>query len=154
MSDSSGVPSVEELLVRLAERDALIGVLTAKVESLTARVAELEPRLDKNSQNSSNPPSTDAFVKPPPRSLRCPSGRKPGKQSGEQGMRLEPVVDPDEVVVHEPAASQGCGLDLTDAPVVSGRSRQVFDLPPIRLRVTQHRVQERRYSCGTVTTAK
>lgn len=48
MSDPSGVPSVEELLVRLAERDALIVVLTAKVETLTARVVELEARLGKN----------------------------------------------------------------------------------------------------------
>lgn len=37
---------------RLAERDALILVLTAKVETLTVRVAELEARLGKNSQNS------------------------------------------------------------------------------------------------------
>ena len=151
MSDSSGVPSVGELRVRLAERDALIVVLTAKVETLTVRVAELEARLGKNSQNSSKPPSADAFVKPPPRSLRRPSARKPGKQSGGQGMRLEPVADPDEVVVHEPAACQGCGQDLTDAPAVGGRNRRVFDLPPIRLRVTRHRVQERRCSCGTVT---
>ena len=151
MSDSSGVPSVEELLARLAERDALIVVLTAKIETLTARVAELEARLGKNSQNSSKPPSTDAFVKPPPRSLRRPSGRKPGKQSGDQGMRLEPVADPDEVITHVPQECADCGRDLADAPVVAGRARQVFDLPPIRLQVVEHRVQERRCSCGTVT---
>ncbi len=65
-------PSLEQLLVLFAERDALIVALTAKV-------AELEARLGKNPQNSSKPPSSDAFVKPPPRSLRWASGRKPGQ---------------------------------------------------------------------------
>jgi len=44
----------------------------------------LEARLSQysqNSQNSSNPPSSNAFLKPPPRSLRCASGRKPGMQA-------------------------------------------------------------------------
>ena len=76
MFESSSVPAaptVEQLLVLLVERDRLI-------ESLVARVGELEARLAKNSQNSSKPPSTDnPFVKPPPRSLRGKSGRRPGK---------------------------------------------------------------------------
>lgn len=41
---------------------------------LTERVSQLEARLGKNSQNSSKSPSSDAFVKPPPRSLRWPVG--------------------------------------------------------------------------------
>ncbi len=53
------------LLVLFAERDALIVALTAKV-------AELEARLGKNSQNSSKPPSSDAFVKPPAAHKRGP----------------------------------------------------------------------------------
>ncbi len=70
LSASAAVPSVEQLLVLLAERDALIVALTSKVAESAARVAELEARLGKNSQNSSRPPSSDAFVKPAPRSLR------------------------------------------------------------------------------------
>lgn len=149
MSDLSPVPdapSVEQLLVLLAERDAMI-------VTLGARVAELEARLGKNSQNSSKPPSSDGFVKPPPRSLRRRSGRKPGKQAGEQGMRLEPVADPDRVITHVPDACGRCGRDLAGAPVVADRVRQVFDLPPIRLQVSEHRVQERQCSCGSLTVA-
>jgi len=52
-------PSVEELLVVLAQRDALIAVLAG-------RVAELEARLGKNSRNSSKPPSSDGLAKPAP----------------------------------------------------------------------------------------
>jgi len=66
------VPSVEQLLVALAERDALI-------VALAGRVAELEARLGKNSQNSSKPQSSDGLAKPAPKSLRRAWGRKPGK---------------------------------------------------------------------------
>ena len=60
------------MLALLAQRDALIAVLAA-------RVSELEARLGMNSRNSSRPPSSDGLAKPAPKSLRRPSGRKPGK---------------------------------------------------------------------------
>jgi Family of unknown function (DUF6444) len=72
----------------LAERDRLQAEQAELIAALTGRVAELETRLGKNSQNSSQPPSSDAFVKPPPRSLRRQSGRKPGKGPGDPGFRL------------------------------------------------------------------
>jgi transposase len=147
LSSVPDAPSVEQLLVMLAERDRVIA-------ELSARVAELEARLGKNSQNSSKPPSSDAFVKPAPRSLRKKSGRKPGKQSGDRGARLEPRADPDEVMTHTPVSCGSCGEDLDAAPVVGEQVRQVFDLPPIRLRVTEHRVQRRMCRCGTLTTAE
>ena len=130
----------------LAERDAVIA-------GLAGRVAELEARLGKNSQNSSKPPSSDGYVKPEPRSLRRASGRKPGKQPGERGFRLEQRADPDETVVHIPEVCRGCGSDLADAPVVGTERRQVFDLPPIELEVIEHQAQRRECGCGAVTTA-
>lgn len=117
------------------------------------RVSQLEARLGKNSQNSSMPPSSDAFTKPPPRSLRKKSGRRPGKQPGAPGSRLESRPDPDEIQVHVPDSCGSCGADLADAPVVGDQRRQVFDLPPIRLRAVEHRAQRRACSCGALTTA-
>lgn len=130
----------------LVERDRVIA-------ELSARIAELEARLGKNSQNSSKPPSSDAFVKPAPRSLRKRSGRRPRKQTGEPGARLEPRPDPDQIVVHTPDACRSCGDPLVDAPVVADQRRQVFDVPPIRLCAVEHRVEQRRCGCGTLTTA-
>jgi len=145
---------VEQLLVLLAERDRDLLERDRLIESLLVRVAELEARLGRNSQNSSKPPSTDnPFVKPPPRSLRGKSGRRPGKQPGQGGARLEPRAEPDEVVVHVPGACEGCGGDLAGAPIVGEQARQVFDLPPIQLRVTEHRAQSRACGCGHLTTA-
>lgn len=150
MPESSSVPdalSVEQLLVMLAERDRVIA-------ELSARVSELESRLAKNSQNSSKPPSSDAFVKPPPRSLRRRSGRGPGKAPGDPGSRLEPRSEPDQVLVHAPQWCSSCGEDLDGAPVVAEQARQVLDLPPIRLVATEHRAQKRVCRCGTVTSAQ
>ncbi len=138
-------PSVEQLLVLLAERDALIA-------QLAGRVAELEARLGKSSRNSSKPPSSDGLAKPPPRSLRRASGRKPGKQQGGQGFRLEPRPDPDEIRTHVPTDCRGCGADLSDAAVVGIEQRQVFDLPAIELLAIEHRAERRVCACGAATT--
>lgn len=109
MSDEVHVAQVARLRALLAERDAtlverdrLVVELSARVLELSAGVTQLEARVSKNSQNSSKPPSSDAFVKPPPRSLRRSSGRGPGKQPGGQWFALKPRPEPDEVVVHAP----------------------------------------------------
>jgi len=153
VSPIPAVPSVEQLLVLLAERDGALAARDALIVELAARVADLEARLGKNSQNSSKPPSSDAFVKPPPRSLRRASGRKPGKQPGDPGFRLVQRPDPDEVRVHVPEVCRGCGDSLEQAPVVGQERRQVFDLPPIYLTVIEHQAQRRECRCGTVTIA-
>ena len=130
----------------LAQRDALIAVLAD-------RVAELEARLGRNSRNSSKPPSSDGLGKPAPKSLRKPSGRKPGKQQGDPGFRLQPRAVPDEVRTHVPTGCLGCGADLTGAPVVGVETRQVFDLPVIELIAIEHRAPRRECGCGVVTRA-
>src|SRR5918993_5137531 len=150
VSDSS---STVELLERLARLEEALSQRDTQIEVLTARVAELEAVLRKNSRTSSRPPSSDGPVKPPPRSRREPSERAPGKQPGEPGFTLRQVQDPDEVIIHRPGACGGCGASLRRAPVVSMEARQVFDLPPVRLRVVEHRLQHRYCRCGATTMA-
>ncbi len=141
------------MLVLLAERDVALAQRDALIAVLAARVTELEARLGMNSRNSSKPPSSDGFAKPAPKSLRRPSGRKPGKQPGGAGFRLAPRAVPDEVRVHVPGGCRGCGADLAQAPVVGIETRQVFDLPVIELVAVEHRAQRRACSCGVVTGA-
>ena len=56
-----------------------------------------------------------------------------------------------------PRVSRGCcracGHDLSGAPEVGREHRQVFDIPPISVRVTEHQMLKRRCECGTVTSA-
>lgn len=131
----------------------MIEELRGEVVELKAEVAELRGRLAQSSRNSSRPPSSDGYSKPPTKSLRRPSGRKPGGQEGHPGHHLECVRDPDEVSVHVPRACSGCGADLADAESVGEEVRQVFDLPKPRLRVAEHRAERRRCVCGARTTA-
>ena len=62
--------------------------LIAQVRRLSARVAELEARLSKDSHNSSKPPSSDGLAKKSA-SPNIPSGKKPGAQPGHVGKTLE-----------------------------------------------------------------
>ena len=120
--------------------------------ALQARVAELERRLGKDSSNSSRPPSSDGLGKPPvSRRERRGGGRRAGKQPGAPGAHLAQVPEPDEVVVHRPVVCEGCGGDLTLAPVTGVEVRQVFDLPEVGLRVCEHRAERRACACGQVT---
>ncbi|HEV8555656.1 MAG TPA: IS66 family transposase [Actinophytocola sp.] len=130
---------------------ALVVAQAAEIARLKVRVLELEAQLKTNSRNSSKPPSSDGLAKPAPKSLRRKSGRKPGGQAGHPGSTLAQVADPDEVVRHEPGACGGCGAGLADAVQVGVERRQVFDLPPISVRVTEHQVVTRRCRCGQVS---
>lgn len=125
----------------------------AVVARLEARIAELEKRLGKNSSNSSKPPSSDGLKRT--RSLRSnTSGRKPGGQPGHPGERLHPSAKPDEVVSLPLEQCPQCQGDLSGQPVESEEVRQVFELPPIKLRVTEYRAARKRCPhCGRLFTA-
>jgi transposase len=149
-----GRPSYEQLAVLVVEQAATIGRLEARIVELEGEVADLKRRLAQNSRNSSRPPSSDGLAKAPvKKSLRRPSGRKPGGQSGHDGGHLALVAHPDEVLTHSPASCAGCGADLSAAPVQGDERRQVFDLPKIALHVVEHVAQRRRCGCGRVTGA-
>ncbi len=140
---------IAELRAANAEQARLIA-------TLQARVAELERRLGRDSSNSSKPPSSDGLGKPAPADRRADEQagrRRPGKQPGAPGAHLAQVAIPDEVVEHLPERCGGCGAELADAPVVGVQARQVFDLPLLRLGVTEHRAQRRRCACGRTTAA-
>jgi transposase len=137
--------SYEELVAENAQ-------LRVMVEALRVQVAELTARLGQTSRNSSKPPSSDSpFAKPAPKSLRGKSGRKPGGQPGHPGSTLALVANPNTRLRHEPRSCAGCGAGLADAPEVAIERRQVFDLPPMTARVTEHQLIARRCPCGATT---
>jgi transposase len=120
------------------QKDDLILELFAQIEKLTRRVEDLESQLAKNSRNSSKPPSSDGYGKPKPKSQRKKTGKRSGGQKGHPGNTLQQSDQPDNVIVHAPAACTHCGLDLNGVPVNGIERRQVFDIPPVKLEVTEH----------------
>ena len=143
----------------LAVRDAALAERDRQVAELADRVSQLERKAGRDSSTSGKPPSSDSPYtkerkKPRDRSLREKEGRKPGKQPGTRGSTLEQVGDPEEVIQCPPACCQGCGGDLSDAPVEAMNTRQVFEPPPPapRPHVTEYQVQARRCAgCGTLS---
>jgi transposase len=117
---------------------ALFQRQAAQVAALAARVEQLEVRLGGHSQNSHRPPSSDGPRKPP-RGRRPQSGRAPGGQAGHPGHTLEMAATPDQVVDHHPSHCAACGTALAAATASAVARRQVVDLPPLRLVVTEHR---------------
>jgi transposase len=131
--------NLEQALQRIAE-------LEAENTSLRARLSEIERQLGLNSQTSSKPPSSDGYGKPSRRtqSLRKKSKRTGGGQPGHEGDTLAQVSNPDEILVHPaPADCPLCGSALSPIPVSSILTRQVFDLPPLRLVVSEHQVERK-----------
>ena len=120
----------------------IILVLQERLEQLEQRVKELEAQVAKNSRNSNQPPSSDGLSKPSPKSLRTPSGRKPGGQPGHPGQTLQRVKNPDHIQIHKVEVCPQChGRGLSQEPVLDYESRQVFDLPERPLEVTEHRAE-------------
>ena len=121
-----------------------IGELVEANERLEARVAELERRLNRSSRNSSLPPSQDP-PSAPPRSGGKGSGRARGGQLGHEGRyrRLLPPDRVDEVVEHWPERCRSCARVFAEpehVDAVAPWRHQVAELPPIAVRVTEHRL--------------
>ncbi len=134
-----GPDTVYALIVSM---QAVIEAQQQQIAALTARVKQLEDQLGKDSHNSSKPPSSDGLAKKS-RSLRPTSGRRSGGQHGHPGRTLEFAEQPDHTVTHAPTQCQKCGHSLDEAPVTDTKRRQVFDLPPLKLEVTEHQAQTR-----------
>lgn len=122
---------------RIAELEALVVRQQEQIAVLVERVRDLEGRLAKDSHNSSKPPASDGLGRKT-KSLRKASGKKPGGQLGHRGETLRLQATPDVVVEHRPAICRQCQAPLADAPVLVRERRQVHDLPPGRLLVTEH----------------
>jgi transposase len=145
--DRLSVAEKDSLIRELWPLRALVRQLSEQVTTLTAKVAELEGRLAKNSRNSSKPPSSDGLNRPKPKSQRKRGQKPTGGQKGHQGHTLKKIAEPDHIEVHAPPERcDACGGDVTNPVVVE--TRQVFDIPPLRHEVTEHQVTQAICSCG------
>ena len=115
---------------------------TALIAQLNQTIQELKEQLNKNSKNSSKPPSSDGFKKPAPKSLRKPSGKKVGGQKGHQGTFLSVLSDPDKIVKHMPSACEGCPhYKMCKGTACVAEKRHVIDAV-VTVNVVEHQLLE------------
>ena len=134
-------------------KEELIALIIAQREiiaRLEERIRNLEAQIHKDSHNSHMPPSR-SFA--PIKNMRKKTGKKRGGQKGHKGKTLEMVDDPTHTVLHTASTCPHCGRSLIDTSPEGYERRQVFDIPPLVLEVTEHRAEKKRCLCGHLTTA-
>jgi transposase len=116
--------------------------LMSKIERLEARLEVLENQVKKTSRNSSKPPSGDGFGKRT-QSLRQKSERSSGGQPEHPGQTLEWRDEVDNVIVLPVESCPSCQTELTSEPVNQLLARQVLELPPIVVEVTEYQAEQK-----------
>jgi transposase len=132
-------------------------LIAQQTATIAAQAAELQRRRDqgaKTSRTSSKPPSSDGYRKPCPVSLR-PRGQHPrGGQLGHRGDTLQRVAQPNAVRVHPVTECAHCHTSLEQVPATEYEKRQVFDIPPVQIEVTEYQAESKVCpACGQTTTA-
>jgi transposase len=146
--EAQHVPTDEEIGKAYEQgKEAIIVLFHEVIGQLAARIQVLEDQTAKNSQNSGKPPSSDGLNKPAPKSRRKRHDRKSGGQPGHEGHTLKAVLKPDCVKVHPVQKCEHCQKSLRRVKVERYEKRQVFDLPPVRIQVTEHRVEVKVCQC-------
>jgi hypothetical protein len=123
------------------------------------RIAQLEKEVEqlkkpkKNSNNSSIPPSKDDNKAKKTQSQREKSKRQSGGQKGRKGRNLKSISTPSHIINHDIDWCTHC-LEQLPIEVAQYDSRQVFDLPPIAIEVTEHRAAIKKCThCGNKNSA-
>jgi len=153
----------EALAIYRADPDAVIKALCdlyaenkalwERIKILEEELKVLKERLAQNSRNSSNPPSSDGPDKPAPRSLRPRGERKSGGQPGHKGHTLKMVEKPQHTIRHQVEKCEKCGRSLQEREATDIERRQVFDVPPVKIEVTEHQAEIKECACGHLNKA-
>ena len=117
------------------------------------RLAKLEEQLQLNSDNSSQPPSSDKPQQQRETKGKLPSGKKRGGQPGHKGhsRELVPPAAVSEFRVYKPETCRHCGEALRGTDPAPSRW-QVTDIPPIQPVVIEHQIHRLRCRCcGKIT---
>ena len=127
--------------------------MVARMQELEAELSTLRERVNQNSHNSSQPPSSDGPSVPRKTNKRAKSGRKRGAQKGHKGTtrKLVPLEQVKESFDIKPEECSRCGHPLSGADCEPHR-HQVTEIPPVVAEVTEYRLHTLSCSeCGAET---
>jgi transposase len=145
-----GFVRIEEhiaLRMEYEKQSLLIEQMRKHITFLESEIAELKSRLNKNSSNSSKPPSSDGYKKVV-KNNREKSDRKQGAQPGHKGTTLRMIETPDHIIVKKAEGVCSCGAHIEHQDLVGTLKRQVLDLPVKLLDCTEYQIEVRKCSCG------
>ena len=149
----NSIPAMQEQINSISAMQDQIVSLSDKVEKLEARNQELESQKNKDSHNSHKPPSSDGF-KQVVKNSRVKSGKSTGGQEGHPGTTLTMVDKADHIVHHRVTRCAHCDNDIQHVSVKKLQHRQVFDIPKLRIEVTEHQAEVKECPCcGEATSA-
>jgi transposase len=120
--------------------EAVVALFFETFGQLAERIQKLEDQIAKNNINSGKPPSSDGLRKKP-KSLRHKSGKKSGGQPGHAGSTPKLVDQPDRIEIHRVKRCPHCHTNLKAVEASRYEKRQVFEVPPTRVEVTEHRAE-------------
>jgi transposase len=131
---------LEELNRRISWLEKENKVLRDKNALLKAEIAELTARLNSDSHNSNKPPSSDGYKK---RSIKPAFSKSKnsshGGQKGHEGKTLRQVEAPGKTKFCLPGTCS-CGHRFTEKELELAEKRQVFELPPPKLEITEYQI--------------
>jgi transposase len=160
----AGISAEDWAATPLAVQQFLLATLSVvalhqqQIAQLSARLSDLEARLNQHSQNSSKPPSSDP-PSAPPRRPRVPRGRKPGGQAGHP-RHERPTPEPEQITTvehHYPSTCPTCGdsvaQQVQDACAI--QTQYVWELPLVQPDITAHHYHTICCrGCGALVTAE
>lgn len=142
-----------ELRTAMIEMRTTLATQETRITELEELVERLQGKVATNSRNSSKPPSSDGPETAP--RIRRKRGKKRGGQAGHEGTTraMVPFEQVDEVVDCRPESCSACNALLLGEDRTPVR-RQIIDIPPPRVFVTEYRLHRLTcLACGGTTQA-
>jgi transposase len=140
---------LEELNKRVSRFEKENNALRIENTLLKSEIVELRTHLNSDSHNSNKPPSSDGYkkiiVKP---AFTKGKNSSHGGQKGHEGKTLRQVEVPDITEFCKPDICS-CGHGFTADELELVEKRQVFELPPPRLEISEYQIfKGKRPVCG------
>lgn len=141
---------VRQYIIQLED---IVIKLFKETEDLKKRVSDLENRLNKNSQNSNKPPSSDPPYKKPAKKSKK-GKRRPGGQKGHKGHQQKLMKPTFENILFPETCSCGC-TTFDPASIKPFYTHQVIELPEIEMDVLHFILNQGTCTrCGNVVKAQ